>query len=70
MSLVKFEDTALFQDIKKLIEQSRERVAAAFNSELAILYWNIGRRVSSDILGGERAEYGKKCCKIYPQGLH
>jgi predicted nuclease of restriction endonuclease-like (RecB) superfamily len=52
-------DTSLYSDVKLLIEQSRERVAASFNAELTLLYWSVGKRVNRDILMDSRAEYGK-----------
>ena len=60
MSLEKFEDSTLYKDIKSIIEESRERVAATFNAEITLLYWSIGCRIGQDILGGNRAEYGKQ----------
>jgi len=60
MEITKGNGTELFSDVKTLIEQSRERVAAAFNEEIALLYWHVGKRINSDILGGNRAEYGKQ----------
>jgi hypothetical protein len=51
---------SLVSDVRKLIESARERVAAAVNSELTLLYWQIGKRIREDILGNERAIYGKK----------
>ncbi|GHU13150.1 hypothetical protein FACS1894161_2830 [Spirochaetia bacterium] len=50
----------LFSEIKSLIEQSRQNVAAAGNSEITALYWYIGRRIRVDVLSGERAEYGER----------
>lgn len=50
----------LANEIKKLIEQSRQNVAIAVNSELTMLYWNIGRRINIEILKEKRAEYGKQ----------
>ena len=47
-------------DIKKLIEQSRQNVALAVNAEITLLYWHIGKRIKTEIIGNERAEYGKK----------
>ena len=47
-------------DIKKLIEKSRQNVALAVNAEITLLYWHIGKRIKTEILGNERAEYGKK----------
>ena len=50
----------LFADIRALIEDARQRVASAVNTELTQLYWHIGRRISTELLQGERAEYGKQ----------
>ncbi len=50
----------LFNDIKSLIESTRTRVALSVNYEMVILYWQIGERIRKDILGQERAEYGKQ----------
>jgi len=51
---------ALLGDIRSLIETVRQRVAAAVNAEMVMLYWRIGERIRWDILGQERAEYGKR----------
>lgn len=69
MPLIKFEKSELYKDVKSIIEQSRERVAAAFNTEMTQLYWNVGRRIGQDILGGNRAEYGKQILDNLSLGL-
>ncbi len=56
-------NTALIADIRKLIDGARQRVAQMFNAELSLLYWQIGQRLKSVILNGERAEYGNKIIK-------
>ncbi|NJL59310.1 MAG: DUF1016 domain-containing protein [Desulfobacteraceae bacterium] len=48
----------IFEDIRKLIEETRQSVATAVNAGLTMLYWKIGRRIKLEILKGERAEYG------------
>ena len=56
-------DTAgerLLGDIRVLIKSVRARLAQTTNTMLVTLYWNIGRRIKSDILGNERAPYGKE----------
>lgn len=50
---------SLLGDIRQLIDGARQRVAAAVNSELALLYWRIGRRICTQVLAGQRAKYGK-----------
>ena len=49
----------LSNDVKTLIDSARQRAAVAVNAELTLLYWQVGRRINSEILKGERAEYGK-----------
>ena len=50
----------LLRNLVSVIEESRKRVAFAINSELTLLYWNIGKLINDDILNNERAEYGQK----------
>jgi len=50
----------LVRDLRELIEQARERVAAAVNTSLVILYWRIGDRIRREILREKRAGYGKE----------
>ncbi|MDO9105780.1 MAG: PDDEXK nuclease domain-containing protein [Methylovulum sp.] len=51
---------ALLSDIRQLISQSRAQLATVVNSALTVLYWHIGRRIQSEVLKGERAEYGEQ----------
>ena len=52
---------SLFVDIKTLIEQSKQQVAAAVNSAMTMLYWQIGKRIVSEIQTKDRSEiYGKE----------
>ena len=53
-------DQLLFQDISKLIEESRQYVAHAVNTTLSLLYWKIGKRITTELLQNKRAEYGKQ----------
>lgn len=50
----------LLGDIRHLIEASRNELAVAVNSTLTLLYWNIGQRIRSEVLQGERAAYGEQ----------
>lgn len=56
-------------DIKSLIEQSRQSVAVAVNAEISQLYWRVGKRIQAEILGHERAEYGQQFVKILADDL-
>lgn len=50
----------LFNEIRELIEQSRQQVAVAINSAMSMVYWQIGKRINDEILQNQRAEYGEQ----------
>ena len=51
---------SLIKDLRQIIEQARGRVAATANYELTMMYWHIGERINREVLGNQRAEYGKQ----------
>ena len=51
---------SLIQDLRQIIDQSRCHVAATANYALTTMYWHIGERINREVLGNERAEYGKQ----------
>lgn len=51
---------ALHEELAGLIADCRQRVAVLVNSELTLLYWTLGSRLSKEVLGGERAAYGTR----------
>jgi uncharacterized protein DUF1016 len=53
-------DPQLFRDITELIRQSRQEAARQLNAQLTELYWQVGKRLSESVLGGERAAYGEQ----------
>jgi predicted nuclease of restriction endonuclease-like (RecB) superfamily len=48
----------LHDELRDLIAANRQRLATAVNAELTLLYWRIGQRLATEVLGGERAQYG------------
>jgi hypothetical protein len=49
----------LHAELRTLIASSRQRLAGAVNAELTRLYWSVGQRLRSEVLGGaDRAKYG------------
>ena len=52
--------TSLFARVAEIIETRKTRAGAYANPEVTLMYWEIGRYINSVVLGGERAEYGKK----------
>ncbi|WP_255672379.1 PDDEXK nuclease domain-containing protein [Corallococcus sp. AS-1-6] len=52
------EVSMLVQDLSSMIEDARQQVAVTANAMLTKLYWQMGRRVLTEVTGGQRAEYG------------
>lgn len=50
----------LFQNIRQLIAESRQRVATTVNATITVLYWRVGHTIHTDVLKNSRAEYGKQ----------
>jgi hypothetical protein len=50
----------LHAELRALIAASRQRLATAVNAELSRLYWTMGQRLATEVLGGERARYGTR----------
>ena len=51
--------TNLHAELRTLIASSRQRLAGAVNAELTRLYWGVGERLRTEVLGGaDRAKYG------------
>lgn len=48
----------LLGDIHSLIAETRRQTVAAVNVGLTLLYWRIGQRIRSEVLGEKRADYG------------
>ncbi len=53
-------ENQIVSDIHAIIEQSRLQVAATVNAGMTLMYWHIGERINREVLGGERAAYGKQ----------
>lgn len=47
-------------EVTAIILQAKQRAAVSINSELTLLYWQVGQRINQEVLGGERADYGKQ----------
>ena len=60
MNTLPTSDTALIADLRQLIDGARLRAAVAVNAELTLLYWQVGHRIHTEILGSQRADYGEE----------
>lgn len=59
----------LHAELRALIAASRQRLAGAVNAELTRLYWTVGQRLDTELLGGERASYGAQLLEQLGQQL-
>jgi predicted nuclease of restriction endonuclease-like (RecB) superfamily len=59
----------LFHEIRQLIDAAKQRAAVAINAEITLLYWQVGKRIQSEVLQGQRAEYGKQIFDFLSQQL-
>jgi predicted nuclease of restriction endonuclease-like (RecB) superfamily len=50
----------LLDDLRRMIEETRQSVAATVNVALTLLYWRVGKRINEELLKGERAGYGEQ----------
>jgi len=51
---------SLYADIKQLISEARSTVVKQVNQTLTVTYWQIGKRIQTQVLEHHRAEYGKQ----------
>ena len=59
----------LLADVQSMIEQTRAGVAQTVNAGMTSLYWRVGKRIQSEILKGQRADYGKEIVATLSQQL-
>lgn len=59
----------VYDRLTDLIANSRRKVESVINSELLLLYWNIGKTIKISILNNQRAEYGKQTIAVLSQHL-
>lgn len=59
----------LLDEIKILIDQAKVRAVAMVNHELVLLNWNIGKRIKTEIIKNERADYGDQIVATLSQQL-
>ena len=59
----------LFSEIRQLIDAAKQRAAVAINAEITLLYWQVGEHIQTEILQGQRAEYGKQIIATLSQKL-
>jgi len=68
-SELQIDESSLFVRIAEIIETRKSRAGAYANREVTLMYWEIGRYINSVLLGGERAEYGRRIVATLSQQL-
>jgi len=67
--VVAVDETALFEHVASIIEKRRYRAGIYANSEITMMYWEVGTHINSVVLDGNRAEYGKRIVATLSQQL-
>ncbi|UKB78849.1 DUF1016 N-terminal domain-containing protein [Chryseobacterium sp. MEBOG07] len=58
--MMEISEDSLFQSVKEIVRQSREKIFRIANSTLLLTYWQIGKLIVEDKQQGkESSEYGK-----------
>ena len=57
-------DDNLYDDVKRILENTRRRTFAAVNNAMVEAYWNIGRLIVEKQGGKERATYGDNLIEV------
>lgn len=50
----------IYKEISELIALTKHRVQFNLNSEMMLLYWQVGKTIRSEILNNQKSEYGKE----------
>src|SRR5262245_32849471 len=50
----------LLNELRELIQVARGAVAQVVNSVQVVLYWQVGHRLRTEVLGAKRAGYGER----------
>ena len=59
----------LLSEVCQIIDTTKQQVAVSVNSAMTMMYWHIGDRINREVLGGERAAYGKQIVARLAEGL-
>ena len=63
------QENIVFSNVSQIIEKRKFNVISAANSQIALMFWEIGKYINSAVLGMERAKYGKRIVATVSQQL-
>ncbi|HIP45626.1 MAG TPA: DUF1016 family protein [Sulfurospirillum arcachonense] len=61
--------STLYNNIKTIIDTSKQEVTIQLNNTMVLSYWEIGKQLNVEILKDERATYGKEICATLSRKL-
>ena len=63
------DEDSLFERVSTIIENRKQLAASHANSEITLMYWEVGQHVNSIVLDHKRAAYGKRIVATLSQRL-
>jgi len=63
------DEAALFRNVSAIIENRTTRARTQVNQESVLMFWEVGHAIGTVLLGGERADYGKRIVVTLSQQL-
>jgi len=59
-TITQIDEAKLFENVSSIIENRRFRAQRHINHESILMFWEIGKHISSTLLNGEQSTYGKQ----------
>ena len=60
---LEIQEKVIFEEVKKVLQEARNKVYKTANNAMVEAYWNIGRIIVEKQSGNEKAEYGAALLK-------
>ena len=61
--VLEIQEKIIFEEVRKILQEARNKVYKATNNAMVEAYWNIGRIIVEKQSGNEKAEYGAELLK-------
>ena len=62
--VLEIQEKIIFEEVRKILQEARNKVYKATNNVMVEAYWNIGRIIVEKQSGNEKAEYGTALLKM------
>jgi len=57
---MRLDESLIYENVVSIIETRKTNAGAYANREVTLMYWEVGHYINVNVLGDERAGYGKK----------